>query len=110
MRKNDQLMLEQAYVKILKEDIDLKDLPDISDEIDNIIGKDEIEVEFEGNMFFVKFDFDGAISRIITNLGDINDSDHIVEITPETAPKIYDEVSEMAREKIREEKEQREAF
>lgn len=104
MKNKDDMLLEKAYSQILKEELNPRDFPNTRDDI-NIIDKDEIEIEFEGNPFWVKFDFDGAVGRIITNLGKMGDPDHIVEITPENAPKIYDIVSEIAKEKRREERE-----
>ena len=102
MKTKDDIFLEQAYSKILKEELNPQDFPNTRDDI-NTFDKNEIEIEFEGNPFWVKFDFDGAVQRIITNLGSSQNPDHIVEITPENAPKIYEQISEIAKEKRREE-------
>jgi hypothetical protein len=109
MKNKDQILLEQAYSKVLKEELNPKDFPNTldPDKVPPIDLKTETEIEFEGNPFWVKHDYEGDVVKIITNLGRREDPDHIVEITPENAPKLFDELSEIAKEKYKEEMSQR---
>ena len=123
MRSKDTILLEQAYSKILSEKLKKEDFPNVIDP--NTLGSEEnaMEVEFDGDVYWVDYDADAHIdtvrgdyetptqrytvvdsfdiNRIIVNIGD-DPEDHIVEITKEEHPELYKIISNLAREQYEE--------
>jgi hypothetical protein len=105
MRKKDQILLEQAYSKILNEKLRKEQFPNVIDP--NTLGteEDSIQVEYEGDGYWVDLEYNPP--KVIVNIGD-DPEDHIVEITKENSPEVYNTVVSLAMEKRDEQREEEE--
>jgi hypothetical protein len=113
MKNKDQILLEQAYSKVINENEDkLNDRlkkDQYPNKIDpNTLGSEEeeaIEIEYNGDGYWVDLDYNPP--KVIVNIGD-DPEDHIVEITKENSPEVYGIVVSLAKEKRDEEREEEE--
>lgn len=105
MRNKDQILLEQAYSEILNEKLRKEDYPNVIDP--NTLGTEEesIQVEYEGDGYWVDLDYNPP--KVIVNIGD-DPEDHIVEITKENSPDVYNTVVSLAMEVQNSEREEEE--
>lgn len=127
MRNKDTILLEDLYTNsVLNKGLDKNQFPNTIDP--NTLGAEEdaIQVEYNGHTFWVDYDANAhkevskgygihpdyndtvvdnfQVNSIIVNLGE--DDDHIVAITKEEHPKLYDIISNLAREKYEEDYEE----
>jgi hypothetical protein len=125
MRTKDTILLEDIYTNnVLNKRLDKNQYPNKIDP--NTLGSEEnsIQVEYNGDEYWVDYDADAhkelskghgihpdyndtvvnnfQVNSIIVNLGE-GPEDHIVEITRENNPKLYDIIFNLAKEKYEEE-------
>lgn len=124
MRTKDTILLENIYTNnVLNNRLKKDQYPNKIDP--NNIGSEEdsIQVEYNGDVYWVDYDANAhnelsrghgihpdyndtvvdnfQVNRIIVNIGD-DPEDHIVEITRDNNPKLYDIISSLAKEKYEE--------
>lgn len=105
MKTKDDLLLEQAYLKVLNEKLRKENFPNKIDP--DTLGSEEkaIQIEYDGNLYFVDLEY--YPPRVMVNIGD-DPEDHIVEITSENNLEVYQRVVTHATEKQELEKEEEE--
>lgn len=108
MRKKDDILLEDIYANnVLNNRLQKNEYPNVIDP--NTIGTEEesIQVEYNGDGYWVDLEYNPP--KVIVNIGD-DPEDHIVEITKENNPELYNTVVSLAmdiQESEREEEELR---